>query len=470
MTRHVFANRMVAHVWAQQDQTAGRSGNGNFHFEGRTLYSYREPIARFCDAADGRAVVLITSAKFSVTTSAHCSAAQSALRSASDLPRFHVPDTGYGSVEPDHAYNLKNLLDAARTVAGKVKTARFDSWESRPVIPTGGPDRWQYAADASMPGPDGSRPLILQFAVERFQSAMAYAATFGLAVEFDADAEIAAALVVWRDRWARYNSPAAARKREKAAEYRERARERKEAAERERERQHWAEVFARWKAGLVTARPGSWHYDEGSPEHGELLALEQAEREQAARDAAEAFRLWQAGEAPRPGSWRYQTGSPERAAIEAEETRERLAQEAATRAAWLAGEPVRFHGRDEAGGALLRVRGDSEEIRGKVRLGVFDGLYLETSLGASVPLADAVKAFRFCRLVWARGSGWQRNGETVRVGHFQVDRIYAETGDMRAGCHLIRRQEIERLAAQLGLADVEPSADAVEPRPAVAAE
>jgi hypothetical protein len=35
---------------------------------------------------------------------------------------------------------------------------------------------------------------------------------------------------------------------------------------------------------------------------------------------------------------------------------------------------------------------------------------------------------------------------------------------------LIRRQEIERLAAQLGLTDVEPSADAVEPRPAVAAE
>jgi hypothetical protein len=472
MTRHVFANRMVAHVWAQQDQTSGRSGNGNFHFEGRTLYSYREPIARFCDAADGRAVVLITSAKFSVTTSAHCSAAQSALRSASDLPRFHVPDTGYGSVEPDHAYNLKSLLDAARTVAGKAKTARFDSWESRPVIATDGPDRWHYAADASMPGPDGSRPLFLQYAGEAFDNAARYAAAFGLAVDFDGPAEIDAGNATWRERWARYSTPQAARKRAKAAEYRERARERKEAAEREAKRDGLLGAYVEWKAGVNPRRPAAWQFDEETdPEiHAELLDLERAEREQAEREAADAFRLWQAGQAPRPHWTRYESGSAERAAIEADVAREQADREAATRAAWLAGEPVRFHGRDEAGGALLRVRGDSEEIRGKVRLGVFDGLYLETSLGATVPLADAVKAFRFCRHVWARGDGWQRNGETVRIGHFQVDRIYAETGDMRAGCHLICRAEIERLAVQLGLADVEPSADAVEPRPAVAAE
>jgi hypothetical protein len=458
---------MVAHVWAQQNQDSGRSGNGNFHFEGRTLYSYREPIARFCDAADGRTVVLITSAKFSVTTSAHCSAAQSALRSASDLPCFHVPDTGYGSVEPDHAYNLKELLDAARAVAGKVKTARFDSWESRPVIATGGPDRWQYAADASMPGPDGSRPLILQFAVERFQSAMSYAATFGLAIEFDADAEIAAALVVWRDRWARYSSPAAARKRTKAAEYRERARERKEAAEREAKRDGLLGAYVEWKAGVNPRRPAAWQFDEETdPEiHAELLAQEIAEREQAEREAADAFGLWQAGQAPRPHWTRYDTGSAERAAIEADVAREQADREAATRAAWLAGEPVRFHGRDEAGGALLRTVAVEHDAAGAIAGGT-----LETSQGASVPLVDAVKAFRFCRHVWARGSGWQHNGETVRVGHFQVDRIYGDTGDMKAGCHLIRRAEIERLAAQLGLNDAEPSADAVEPRPAVAAE
>ena len=254
-----------------------------------------------------------------------------------------------------------------------------------------------------MPGPDGSRPLFLQYAAEAFDVAARYAATFGLAVDFDGRAEIDAALTTWRDRWARYSTPQAARKRAKATEYRERARERKEAAERERERQLWAEVFARWKAGLVTARPGSWHYDEGSPEHGELLALERAEREQAAREAAEAFRLWQAGEAPRPGSWRYQTGSPERAAIEAEVTREQAragsgnagrmaarASRSASMAAMRRAEPC------FACAATRRIsrQGSTRHVR---------RLYLETSLGATVPLADAVKAFRFCRLVWARG-------------------------------------------------------------------
>jgi hypothetical protein len=36
----VFPNAQLAHVWAQQRQSAGRSANGNFYFEGPCLYSY----------------------------------------------------------------------------------------------------------------------------------------------------------------------------------------------------------------------------------------------------------------------------------------------------------------------------------------------------------------------------------------------------------------------------------------------
>lgn len=36
----VFDNHMTAHVWAQQIQKGGRSHNGNFYFEGQSIYSY----------------------------------------------------------------------------------------------------------------------------------------------------------------------------------------------------------------------------------------------------------------------------------------------------------------------------------------------------------------------------------------------------------------------------------------------
>lgn len=50
--RTVFTNHMVAHVWAQQNQPHGRSGNGQFFFDGPTIYSYRRsyPIAHFTGA------------------------------------------------------------------------------------------------------------------------------------------------------------------------------------------------------------------------------------------------------------------------------------------------------------------------------------------------------------------------------------------------------------------------------------
>ena len=152
MTKHIFSNGMLAHVWAQQEQSHGRSGNGNFRFDGSTLYSYREPIARFTISADGRSVVLITSETFSVTTSAHTSRAGNAVHGQTV---FRVPDTGYDSVEPDHATNLRHLLKQAREPLGKVSRMPFDSWSARPVRlagivlwESGVLADWPYAAGA----------------------------------------------------------------------------------------------------------------------------------------------------------------------------------------------------------------------------------------------------------------------------------------------------------------------------------
>lgn len=116
-------------------------------------------------------------------------------------------------------------------------------------------------------------------------------------------------------------------------------------------------------------------------------------------------------------------------------------------AAWQAGAarrcPAAF-ATDEKGSVYLRKAGD----------------LLETSRGASVPWDHAVKAFRFIKLCKAKGEAFQRNGRTVRVGHFTVDRI-APNGDMHAGCHFFSWTRIEEVARREGVLDLAPDAGAV---------
>lgn len=40
-------NSQLCHIWAQQTKDRGQTGNGNFSFSGRSLYSYKTEIARF---------------------------------------------------------------------------------------------------------------------------------------------------------------------------------------------------------------------------------------------------------------------------------------------------------------------------------------------------------------------------------------------------------------------------------------
>lgn len=86
---------------------------------------------------------------------------------------------------------------------------------------------------------------------------------------------------------------------------------------------------------------------------------------------------------------------------------------------------------------LLRVVGDE----------------LQTSQGARVPLDHAKKAFAMIAACKDKGREWERNGQQIHVGHFQVDRIESN-GDIKAGCHRIEWAEIERIARQLNLLPV----------------
>lgn len=233
-----------------------------------------------------------------------------------------------------------------------------------------------------------------------------------------------------------------------------------ERAERAEHAERNARLFAEWQAG-EGARPSLSNYEPDSIEWG---AVAESIREERA-NFAERAEQWLSDESasvaamPSLASGAKYADLPEDAGAETwrtlearlrdekskRENRELWERQRAMRAAWLAGERNGWHGSDETGGALMRVAGDM----------------LETSQGASVPLAHAVKAFRFIKACRESGKSWQRNGQTIRVGHFQVDSIDS-AGNFRAGCHSFNWPEVERVAKLAGVFDAAPSAEAIE--------
>jgi len=146
----------------------------------------------------------------------------------------------------------------------------------------------------------------------------------------------------------------------------------------------------------------------------------------------------------------------EREARRAAEAERARLKEAADLESWLAGDRgVRVYASRAGGAAYIRAVDVERNAAGEIVRGT-----LETSQGADVPLVQAIRAFRFIKLVRDRGTPWHANGAQVRVGHFRVDRITA-AGDMRAGCHSFQWQDIETLARDLGVFELAPDDSAV---------
>ena len=86
------------------------------------------------------------------------------------------------------------------------------------------------------------------------------------------------------------------------------------------------------------------------------------------------------------------------------------------------------------------------------------GEEIESTKGARIPVEHAKRivwpAWRRCM---ESGQGYKRNGHTLHVGHFAIDEI-TPAGVLKAGCHTISREELERMEALLGLALVGVSA------------
>jgi hypothetical protein len=76
MVKTVVESRQVSHLWANQSQEHARNSGRSVWFEGKTLYSYQEPIAYIMPSG----IVVMTDDRFSVTTSKHVSLAWRALK------------------------------------------------------------------------------------------------------------------------------------------------------------------------------------------------------------------------------------------------------------------------------------------------------------------------------------------------------------------------------------------------------
>jgi hypothetical protein len=125
----------------------------------------------------------------------------------------------------------------------------------------------------------------------------------------------------------------------------------------------------------------------------------------------------------------------ERVKLESAETKrkkaERLEQMKEDISAWRQGNFESYRLPHDAP-TMLRIAGDE----------------VETSKGARIPVSHAKRALTLIRAVVARGEDWQTNGHTCHVGHYSLDRIEAN-GTLRAGCHVIARDEWEAIAPVL---------------------
>jgi hypothetical protein len=82
--------------------------------------------------------------------------------------------------------------------------------------------------------------------------------------------------------------------------------------------------------------------------------------------------------------------------------------------------------------AMLRIVGDE----------------VETSRGARFPIAHAKSGLAFVRKVRESGQPYVRNGHTLQLGPYALDRIEPD-GTVKAGCHVVSWEEIERIAPAL---------------------
>lgn len=477
-----YNNSQVAHIWAQGDPDAsGQSGNGNFYFTGRALWSYGSHFLVGFIMPDG--VALLNNASNSVSTSGHQSDARGAVRHRATFSTAALTDL-YDALRMiardgrkcDRKLLRRELLAQANYLTGRRVGA--GDWQEMP-------EGEQVGAYLARLGglPAMAWPVILRERnrLDAKAAKEAQAKTDKRALDLATryadmtDSE-------WRDHmrkdsskyeWfydreakALYRAARLAKAKGFSAKRRAILKARRADALRRKAGYHGAEAsYQRWQPirtaiQLVRSARDQLATVPPLPVPARESAVAALRSRLAQLSLCGAFPLEtqlrllnQSEECSRIGELMGVEVADYRAA---ERERQRIARIEQDRldkleredkiAAWHKGADVRISFDAESGGAAIRIKGDQ----------------LETSHGASVPLEHAIKAFRFVKLVRERGTPWERNGKTIRVGHFQIDRISAE-GDFTAGCHKFTWPEIERAAALAGVADATADDSAAVP-------
>lgn len=523
ITRKGFTTDMAAHVWAQRRQTFGQSGKGVVFFHGRALFDYGHHYCAAWITADDSAV-LLNGTHVSPTTSGHVSTAAHAARPRT---RVYVPDlTGLlagradKSLTPsaaaqcgeldgtreweaevdarlanrayvrkyceEHAGNLsRDALEFLLAGVGLSKSAdkiqrqhaeavakekrEADARRKKSAIE----ELKAFAGAADLPA-----YLISKRAHFGIQSPEALAGSWVQRIrkarKWAGKASVPAS--VWRKAWERLQSLESPATLEAIATAQG---ERERRALLQRRRDAIAAGVLNWRAPIPA------HHLPDS-DAGELRKLSALHTHLDSR-ASLAGRLAEALRARYPNAHGATAGKLEAAAEclcnlaqnvrdsdqfkaaqerfkaeaalrERREREERERRNAAKLAAWLAGDSVYVSASRESGAAYLRAAQVERDASGAIV-----GGRLETSQGAEVPLVEAVRAFRFIKLVRERGQAWHANGARIQVGHFELSWIQAD-GTMRAGCHLFEWRDVEELARKLGVFELAPDDSAITRR------
>lgn len=451
----VHENSMVAHLWANQSQSAATSGNGNFYFEGRILWSYGTHFACgvITRGKSGERHAFLTSEKHSVTTSGHMSDARRALRHAD---YFSVPDLseiadalawlsdGNEAHRPAIERYVKNhvrvldvpaikaLYDVAGIPSSLASLTRMkERADKAHALATGKAEREARAAILAKakkvaewkPGYlDGIlrtiQPHILKAQIKELRAIHKAASAAGRTAQ---KAKI----------WSVIKRCVSELE---LVERRERVRN---------TRANLRNELARFRAYVDQHKAG------------ELKAYGYQQLASAARLLALLPRVGKARAALLDTSAAATSEHAFRMPLEAEAARvarekaiaEKVARDQLARQEWFKG-IGRLHFSTPQDTAYVRAVYVKRDDTGAI----IDGL-LETSHGADVPLLDAIKVFRMVKLCRERGKGWTRNGAVLPVGGFAVDWI-SEEGNFKAGCHRINWHEIEALARELDILDL----------------
>ncbi len=105
------------------------------------------------------------------------------------------------------------------------------------------------------------------------------------------------------------------------------------------------------------------------------------------------------------------------------------------KAKWRAGEQLEYKELNalRCVAPILRIKGEA----------------IETSHNVEFPLEHGVKAWPVLKAIIASGKPWHKNGHTIHLGHYQIDKV--ENGNIFAGCHTVPFSEVERIAKELNL-------------------